>query len=285
MDTSSPSFHPVGSDRVTASTGRAIAWMDGRVVPASEATVPLTDDGFLRGDAVFEGVMVRTGRTHDLGGHLARMDRSATALDLELPEDTLRQAALDLVAAWGERDGAMKLIVTRGGTVRGMVEAMAWPETLALAVIEMPWRNVLSGTKTLSYAVNQWAVRQARSLGADDALIVEDGVLMELPTGSICLVTDGQIRTPDPQQLPVLDSVTIHWLSRVTEVERTVLTLEDLARCDEAFVISATRAGLPVATIYETDGRQRQLAAPGPVTAEATRELRDHIDATLDAHR
>jgi hypothetical protein len=51
--------HPAGLDRPAAPVGRPIAWVDGRVVPAGDATVPLTDDGFLRGDAIFEAVLVR----------------------------------------------------------------------------------------------------------------------------------------------------------------------------------------------------------------------------------
>lgn len=282
MNQSSPAFHPVGSDRAEAAGGRAIAWMDGRVVPASEATVPLIDDGFLRGDAIFEGVMVRHGTTHALEGHLARMARSAANLDLDLPSAVLRQAAVDLVAAWGDRDGAMKLILTRGGTVRGLVEAMSWPDSIALAVLEIPWRTALSSTKTLSYAVNQWAVRRARDQGADDALIVEDGVVMELPTGSICLVTGGRLLVPDPQRLPILDSVTVHTLAEIVDVERGMPTLDDLHHCDEMFVVSATRAGLPVHTLIDAQGTHRSLPAPGPVTAEVTGMLRAHIDANLD---
>jgi branched-chain amino acid aminotransferase len=267
--------------RRTSGTPRPIAWVDGRIVPAAEATVPLLDDGFLRGDAVFEAVLVRKGRTHALDAHLARMRRSAAALDLRLP--VLRRPVADLLAAWGARDGVLRLIVTRGGAVRGIVGAMTWPEAISLAVIETPWRSALTGVKSLSYAANQWAVRRARTLGADDALIVDDGAVLELPTGAVCLVSDGQVSSPDPNRLPILDSVTVRELGRVVEVARSTPTVDDLRAADEVFVVSATRPVLAVHAITLDDGAEElALPAPGPVTERVKQDLDRHITATLD---
>lgn len=274
-----PSAHPAGLDRPTAGPQRPIAWVDGRVLPASEATVPLTDDGFLRGDAVFEAVLVRDGRTHALEEHLARMRRSARALGLRLP--VLRQVVTDLLAAWGERDGALRLIVTRGGTVRGLVEAPTWPPSIALAAIEVPWRTPLSGVKSLSYAANQWAIRQAQDRDADDALIVDDGIALELPTGALAIVADGQVSSPDPARLPILDSVTVRALAQIVEVERTAPRLEQVLAADELFVLSATRPVLPVHALVTTD-QEVTFPAPGPVTSEIQAAFHEHVRATLD---
>ncbi|MBW3619219.1 MAG: aminotransferase class IV [Actinobacteria bacterium] len=244
-------------------------------MPASEATVPLTDDGFLRGDAVFDAVLVRRGRTHALDDHLARLRTSAKAMGIRVP--VLRQAIVDLLAAWGEHDGALKLVVTRGGVLRGLVSPVAWPPSISLETVEMPWRSALSGVKTLSYAPNQWALRQAREAHADDALIVDDGVLMELPSGALCLVLDGAVVTPDPDRLPILDSVTVRRLAGITDVRRGTLTVADLDAAEEAFVLSATRPVLPVHAIGD-----REYPAPGPVTAGLRERFEEHIDATLD---
>ena len=273
------SHHPARLERASTGRPRPIAWVDGRVLPASEATVPLTDEGFLRGDAVFEAVLVRRGRTHALDAHLARMRRSAKFLDLRLP--VLRQVVADLLAAWGERDGVLRLIVTRGGTVRGLVEAPTWPDTLALAVIETTWRSPITGVKTLSYAANQWLIRQARARDADDALIVDDGLALELPTGSLCVVQDGEVSSPDPDRLPILDSVTVRAVAEVVDIRRDVLSLEQVLAADELFVASATRPVLPVHAVV-LDDQELRFDAPGPVTATVRDKLRDHIEATLD---
>lgn len=260
----------------------ALAWADGQVLPAAEATVPLADDGFLRGDAVFEAMLVRGGRTHALEAHLARMHRSARALQLTLDEGRLRRAIADLLVAWGDQDGAVRVITTRGGVVRGLIGPAVWPPSIALGVIEAPWRTAISGVKTLSYAANQWAVRQARAMGADDALIVDDGHLQELPTGALVLVHDGVCSTPDADRLPILASVSVAVLRQVVEVEPTTPDLAALTSADELMVLSATRPGLPVHAVQLPDGNRLELPAPGPVTARLRAELAAHITATLD---
>lgn len=255
---------------------RPVAWMDGRVVPATEATVPLLDDGFLRGDAVFETVLVRHGRTHALDGHLARMRRSAKATGIRLP--VLRQVITDLLLAWGENDGALKLIVTREGTVRGLLQMPIWPDSIALAPVEMPWQTALTGAKTLSYATNMWASRQAREALADDALVVTGGTVCEVPTAAVAWVQGTVVHAPDPERLPILDSVTLAELRKVTDIELGVHPLDDLLGADEVFVVSATRPVLPVHAVGDAE-----YPAPGAVTEELARRFDEHIEASLDA--
>lgn len=262
---------------------RPLAWVDGRVIPAVDATVPLLDDGFLRGDAVFDAMLVRAGRTHAREAHLDRLRRSGRAVGIRIP--VLTRVIGDLLAAWGDRDGALKIVVTRGGAVRGLISAPHYPETLSLALVEAPWRTPLSGVKTLSYAVNQWALREARRNHADDALVVDDGRVLELPTGAICVVRDERITTPDPAGLPILDSVTVRALQAVTDIAPALVTVTDLLAADELFVVSATRPVLGVSAVAAglgSDGQEVELPAPGPVTTRVQAAFGSHIDATLD---
>lgn len=261
----------------------ALAWMDDVIVPHAEATVPLADDGVLRGDAVFEAMLVRGGHTHARDRHLERLRRSAAAIDLPLDEGAVLRCLADLLTAYGPHDGSVRVIATRGGVVRGLIGPVSWPPSVALAVVEMPWRTALSGVKTLSYAANQWAVRAARSRGGDDALIVDGGQVLELPTGAVVLVHAGRRTTPDPARLPILDSVTVQVLRDVVEVAPALPTIEDLLAADEVLVVSATRPGLPVRRLVLADGTIRDLPAPGPVTADLRTRLDAHLDATLDA--
>lgn len=279
MPTSSEQRHPAGTDRTTGANPRPIAWVDGRVVPASEATVPLTDDGFLRGDAVFDAMLVRSGRSHAMEDHLARLRRSAQALDLRVP--VLRQVVTDLLAAWGERDGVLRVIVTRGGNVRGLLTAAPAPPSQSLMALDIPWGSALTKVKTLSYALNMWASREAARHGADDALIVSDGNVHELPTGAICLVHGDVVSSPDHERLPVLDSITLAQLGAITEVVPTVPTLEDLRSADELFVVSAARPVVPVSHLL-IDGEQLELPAPGPTTERLRTAFDEHIRASLD---
>lgn len=254
---------------------RPLAWVAGRVLPASEASVPVLDDGFLRGDAVFEGILVRGGRTHAVEDHLARLRASGRATGIRIPVVT--GAIRDLLAAWGERDGALKLVVTRGGNVVGLLTEPRWPNALDLVTLDIPWRNALSGVKTLSYAVNQWASRQARAREADDALVVTDGVVQELPNAAIVWSSGGVLRSPDPELEPILASVTLRRLQHVADVELGSHRLDEVLAADEVFVVSATRPVLPVRSIDD-----HEFPAPGEHTARLRDLLDEHITATLD---
>ena len=285
METTTPlqtTSAAVPPDEGPAGVRAPLAWADGQVLPARDATVPLTDEGFLRGDAIFEAVLVRHGRTHALQAHLARLQRSAAALDLAVDETAVRRVIEDLLQAWGERDGAVRVILTRGGVLRGLIGSVQWPPSIALGVVEAPWRTGISGVKTLSYAANQWAVRQARALGADDALIVDGGIVHELPTGALLLIHDGVCSTPDPDRLPILASVSVAVLREIAEVALVEPSMDDLLSADELVVLSATRPCLPVHALHLPDGRRHELTAPGPVTARLRSALGTHIADTLD---
>lgn len=254
---------------------KPIAWVDGRVLPAAEASIPLLDEGFLRGDAVFDAVLIRSGRTHALDAHLDRLRRSGRAMGIRVP--VLRQVVTDLLAAWGDRDGSLRLIVTRDGTVRGIVDEPAWPPSVALHPVEMPWRSVLSGVKTLSYAANVWATREARAADADDAVVVAEGAVQEVPTAAIVWVADGGFHAPDPGRLPILDSVTLAAFMDLFPVSLDVHGLDDLLDADEVFLLSATRPVLPVHAVGPAT-----FPAPGPETEKAREAFDQHIVRTLD---
>ena len=272
-------LHPTGPGDDEARpprTPRSIAWMDGRVVPADQATMPLLDDGVLRGDAVFDAMLVRDGRTHARDRHLARLRASGRALGIRVPVVT--RAIEDLLLAWGEHDGALKVIVTRSGLVRAVLRPVQWPDSLALSVVEAPWRTPLTGAKTLSYAVNQWATRTAREAEADDALVVDpEGNVCEAPTAAIVTVHGDLVRTPDPDAVPILSSVSVEVLREVTDVAPAVLTVDDVRGADEVWIVSATRPLLPVHALDDV-----AYPAPGPVAEEVGPRLDEHIRATLD---
>ena len=64
---------------------QASCWIDGHIVSASEAKVSVFDHGFLYGDGIFEGIRFYNNTTFRLPLHLKRLQRSAAALQLDLP--------------------------------------------------------------------------------------------------------------------------------------------------------------------------------------------------------
>lgn len=259
-----------------------LACLDGTVQPASEARIPATDDGFLRGDGVFEVVRVYDGRTFALDQHLDRLERSAENLKLgrDVPRAELEEEAGRLIGERGgaEFDGCLRLVLTRGGRRLLLTEPLPpAPEHARLGFVTFAPTRLLDAVKSLSYAANMLAGRTARERGFDEALLVTPhGRVLEAPTASLFYVAgDGALCTP-PLEDHILASITRDAVLRVTGAEERAVTSDELLGCEEAFLASTTREVQPVAAIEDT-----QLAAPGEHTRAAAAALREHIVAEL----
>ncbi len=257
-----------------------LAILDGAVMDAADAHVSILDEGLLRGDGVFEVVRIYAGRPFALDEHVERMVRSATSIRLPFDEAAVRADAAALLEATGSVDGALRLVVTRGGRRIGILHPLpAFPETISLATITYSPTRLLDGVKSLSYAANMLATRLAKEAGADEALFVTPhGRVLEAPVTSFFYVLDGALFTP-PLSDRILDSISRRVLLAVTDAQERVTTLDDLAGISEAFLASSLREVHPVSAI---DGRAVP-AAPGPVAIESAARVREHIEAALAA--
>jgi branched-subunit amino acid aminotransferase/4-amino-4-deoxychorismate lyase len=255
-----------------------LAILDGDVMDVAQAQIPVTDEGLLRGDGVFEVVCLYDGRPYGLEEHLERMARSAATLRLPFDIDAVRDDAEKLLEMSEPADGALRLLVTRGGRRIGIVEDMhAFPDTVALRTITYAPTRVLDGVKSLSYAANMLASRIAREQGADEALLVTPhGRVLEGPTTSFFYVLDGALYTP-PLEDRILDSITRRALFAVTDATERITTLDDLRDVSEAFLASSAREVQPVHAIDDI----AVPAAPGPVSLEAAQRVSAYIKARL----
>jgi branched-chain amino acid aminotransferase len=255
-----------------------LASVDGRISPTAEASVPLPDDGIYRGDGVFEVVRLYGGRPFALAEHLDRIERSAASIELSVERATLEREVEALLGEFGNGEGQLRIVLTRGGRRLAMTEQLpAQAPTTRLATVTYSTTVLLDGVKSLSYAANMQATRIAQSRGADEALLVgPDGVVLEAPTSSIFWATaEGELRTPS-LDCAILDSITRAQLVRELEVEEGRFDLADLEEASEAFLASTTREVQAVAAI---DGRPYE--APGPRTVDAQQAF----GRVLDSHR
>jgi 4-amino-4-deoxychorismate lyase len=270
---------------------------DGPGASAGEppALSPL-DLGLVRGEAAFETVRVYGGRPFRLDAHLDRLASSAAGLDIGLPHglEALAGRALEMA---GADEAVLRLICTRG--IEGEFASTAFaivsevPASyelerrrglrivlLTLAVDPLvraaaPW--LLPGVKSISYAVNMAAQREAQRSGGDDAVFIGlGGELLEGPTANIWWRSGATLYTPS-LELGILAGVTRLTLLELAggcgyRVVEGVFTAEDLTAADEAFTSSSTREVMPVATV---NGDQVGTGAPGEATAALQEALRD----------
>jgi branched-chain amino acid aminotransferase len=257
-------------DLVTkAAPAEAADWpvvLDGELMRAREATISVNDDGLIRGDGAFDAFPVRDGHAFARVAHLDRLERSCAALVLPCPREQL-ESDIDLLLTQAP-DGyaVVRILLTRGGRricrleSRGEVGGLTRPARL-LPVVYDP-SVLLNGVKSLSYAANMLASRQALGAGYDEALLVRsDGVVLEGPTCSIFWARDGRLRTP-ALDTGILASITRRVILESLPAEEGSFGLEDAVGADEAFLASTARLAQPVAAI----GKRNLPAAPGPQT-------------------
>jgi 4-amino-4-deoxychorismate lyase len=255
---------------------RVLAMLDGSVGDPDQPLIKVEDLGLMRGDGVFETILVVDGRPRELDPHLDRLARSAAMLDMPAPDaEGWRRAVRTVLDNWtGDADFALKLVYTRG--VEGADEPTAFAlgmeigekvrrqreQGIAAITLERgiepglaeraPW--LLLGAKSLSYAVNMAAGREAARRGADEVIFTAtDGTLLEGPTSTVVLAGGRTLRTP-PSQLGILPGTTQYALFRAAEragwsVKVEPIPAADLTSADAVVMASSVRKITRVNTV------------------------------------
>lgn len=258
-----------------------LASLDGEITLASEAVIPATDEGLLRGDGAFEVMRVYDGKPFAIDEHLARLARTGANLRLPVDLEAVRADAYRLLAQAGDapEHELLRVVITRGGRRLLLTEPMPpAPARLRLMSTTYAPTRILDGIKSLSYAANMLASRLAREAGFDDALLVTPhGRVLEAPTSSIFWVIDGRLETT-PLSDHVLASITRSIVLDVADVTERSITLQELYAADEAFLASTTREAHSIAEIDD-----HEYPGPGPVTQRTAAAVAERIRAKLAA--
>jgi branched-chain amino acid aminotransferase len=266
---------------MSASGPTSLASMDGEIMPAAEATIPVTDDGLVRGDGAFEVIRVYDGTPYAFDAHVARLERSAANLRLPVDLEAVRADAFRLLAQAGAGPDhqCLRIMITRGGRRILLTEPMvSVPDRARVRSITYSPTRILDGIKSLSYAANMLAGRLAREEGYDEALLVTPhGRVLEAPTSSVFYVTNGELFTP-PLDEHILASITRALVVEVTGAQERPCTLEELYEADEVFFASTVREVQTVASIDE-----HEYAGPSPVSNRVREAVSARIAEQLRA--
>jgi branched-chain amino acid aminotransferase len=252
--------------------------LDGQVLPVTQASVPVTDEGLLRGDGAFEVVRLYAGRPFALDDHLRRMARSCETLMLEADLSGVRDDALRACEIADGQELLLRLVVTRGGHRIALLEPMpAHGDSIRLAVEHHLPTPLLRAAKSLSYAANMLAVRRAAERGYDDALLVmPDDRVLEVTRSSFFWVDAGEVLTPPLEEDTILDSITRRLVMEENEVTERRVELGALRDADEAFSAGTSFEVLPVTEIEGVGSFEA-----GPVTRAVTERVRARVEREL----
>lgn len=190
--------------------GRALADVEGRIVPLAEAVLPVTDPAVTSGWSVFETLRVHEGRLPLAREHLDRLEQSAAMACIPMPDrSALASRAAALAHAHGGA-GRLRITLTGGGRVLLTVEDVpAGRLGQPIRAVRGPHRDepFLGGAcKHASRA--PWVVAVRRS-GVDEVLLVDgDGTFTEATTAGILAVIDGVLWSA-PEDGRILASTTV----------------------------------------------------------------------------
>jgi 4-amino-4-deoxychorismate lyase len=291
-----------------ASQPGVVVTLDGELHDPQAPLLHADDLAAVRGDGIFESLLVRDGRPCLLEAHLARLTQSARMTDLPAPDlPRWREAVAIGVESWnaaGAGEGVLRLVYSRGresgspptayATIGALPARVADVRRKGLAALtlarglpaegtaDMQW--LLAGAKTLSYAVNMAALRHAERHGAGDVIFVgSDGHILEGPRSTVVIATelDGSpaLLTPPPWY-PILRGTTQQALFEVArnkgyDCDYRSLRPADLFAAQGVWLVSSITLA---ARVHTLDGKLLQRA---PLAGE----FAELVDAAIVSDR
>jgi D-alanine transaminase len=271
-----------------------IVYVNGEFVPEADAKVSVFDRGFMFADGVYEVSSVLRGKLIENNGHMVRLRRSLSELEMPSPatDEEIEAIQKELIKRNNLDEGLVYLQVTRGAADRDFAYPKGVTPTL---VMFTQAKNVLgnpiseTGISVITVEDIRWGRRdiktvgllapcmakmQAKAAGADDAWMVEDGYITEGSSNNAYIVTDNGTIVTRQIGHEILNGITRRAVLALAEkhsykVEERLFTVEECYNAAEAFVTSATLFVQPVVKI---DDKQIGDGRPGLV-AQQLREL------------
>ncbi|MBU9820568.1 D-amino-acid transaminase [Rahnella sp. BCC 1045] len=267
-------------------------YLNGEFVAEQDAKVSVFDRGFLFADAVYEVSAVLNGRLLDNAAHLARLARSCQALDLRLPcaPGEIEILQNRLIAENNLREGAVYLQISRGNSgdrdfdfPGETVSPTFLMFTQARPLIHHPKSQ--TGIRMVSVDDIRWQRRDIKTVGllapclakeyahkhdADDALLVENGLITEASSSNAWIVDAGGTLITRPLSTHILHGITRRALLELAKqndlrFEERPFTLEEAQSAREIFISSATTFIWPVVSL---NGKAIGDGKPGDITAK-----------------
>jgi len=273
-----------------------MVYLNGALVPRSQANVAVADYGFLYGYGLFETMRAYKGTIFLLDRHLQRLMKSAALLHMDsgISVEKLAVACYETLRANGLLEARLRLTVSRGaaGPFPGtgaappstmLVVATPFsppPEeiyhkglTVVLSSLRRDSQSLLSRLKTTSYLASVLARMEAEAAGADEALLRnERGFIVEGSASNIFFVQQAKLSTPSAESgiLPGITREAVMELARSLkiDVQECEVRLDEFGDYEEVFLTNSVMELMPLVRVEDREGRAFLIGAgkPGPVT-------------------
>ncbi len=270
------------------------AYVNGAIVPESDATVSVFDRGFLFADGVYEVTSVLNGKMVDNATHLQRLARSLGELSMRAPltDSQIEQAQNELIAKNGLSEGIIYLQITRGAAAR----EFQFPESAQPTIVMFVQQKNLvdnpaasNGVRVITIPEIRWKRRDIKSVAllaqalgkqqaveanAVEAFMVEDGYITEGTSSNAYMVDHAGTVISRQANTEILNGVTRRAVLALIDesdinFEQRAFTPDEAYGAAEIFLTSASTFVQPV---VELDGHIIGDGKPGPVS-KRLREL------------
>lgn len=243
--------------------------LNGKLLPESEAKLPIADRGFRFGDGLFETIRLNGGVPYQWKWHLQRLSEGLAALRITPPPADWAKAAREVIQHNHATDGFLRLLVTRGAGSKGYLPlpniTAHWgieylpptavpsqPCKLFLSRQRRVGLNMLPANHKLAHGIGSTlALLEAQDYACDESLLLSaEGYLCEAAAANLFWVKDNQLFTP-PLSTGCLNGSTRAAILRLNPntTERKDATLEEFLAADGAF-LSNVRLGIwPIAQL------------------------------------
>jgi D-alanine transaminase len=278
-----------------------IAYVSGRYLPQSAASVSIEDRGYQFADGVYEVMAVHRGKLLDRDLHLKRLERSLAELRIAKPvDDRVLLTILERVVKLNKvANGIVYLQITRGVAPRDHAFPLgARPQLVVTAKRAKPTDPTLmeTGVSVVSIPDERWARRDIKSISllpnvlgkqiareahAYEAWQVDAAGMVTEGTSSNAWIVTGEgaivTRPAGPVILNGITRLVVIAFAReagLDFVERA-FSLEEAKAAPEAFLTSTTSLVTPVSRI---DGSAIGDGKPGPVTRQLRARILQHLE-------
>ena len=258
----------------------SIAFLNNEFLPLAEAKVSVLDRGFLFADGVYEVIPAYQSKLFRLAEHIQRLEVSLreTRIDLPMEQSQLIQHMEDLLTKNGGGNLSIYLQITRGvapirdhafpdqkpsPTVFMMCNAIKEPQSnnietaqgfKAITAEDIRWTRC--DIKSVSLLPNILLRQQAQEIGAAEALLVREGLVMEGAASNLFAVENGKILTP-PKNHHILGGITRDLIIELAQknqlpIEETDISLERLRKADEIWCTSSTKEMIAITALDDS---------------------------------
>lgn len=283
-----------------------IVYLNGSLIPRSQASLSVLDYGFLFGFSLFETMRAYEGRVFRLDRHLKRLARSAEILGLPIGELDLKGAVVATIRANQLSEARIRLTVSMGeGTMVPDPSTCSKPTVLIMAQPYQPYpeavyqkgfsavvssirRNSQSPVprfKSANFLESILAKGEAKAAAVNDALFLNDkSLLAEASMSNIFLVTNGLLKTPGLESgiLPGITRETILELAPALGINAREqdIGLDELYQAEEAFL---TNVMVEIMPLTEVAGKPIGSGRPGSLTQRLRAAYRELVRAEVEA--